>query len=93
MQRLWSGLVNTPDAAQREPMDWFPRVWQSMTEEQQTRVRDKARWEHMPLMAVLIDWPTLAPVGLRDLIPAPEHDNSHGYAVEEVPLNPGADRG
>lgn len=60
----------------REPMHWFDRVWQSMREEDQQRVRDKARWERMTLMGVLIDWPTLAPVGLRDLIPTPEADRN-----------------
>jgi hypothetical protein len=55
-----------------EPMHWFQRVWQSMSEEQQMRVRDKAKWEHVSLSAVLVEWPTLAPEGLRDLIPPPE---------------------
>ena len=56
------------------PMHWFDRVWQSMHEEDQARVRDKAKWEHMTLMAVLVDWPSFAPVGLRDLIPPPERE-------------------
>ena len=55
-------------------MHWFDRVWQSMHEEDQARVRDKAKWEHMTLMAVLVDWPSFAPVGLRDLIPPPERE-------------------
>jgi len=62
-------------ATTRAPMPWFQRVWQSMTEEQQQRVRDKAKWEQRSLSAVLVDWPSLAPVGLRDLIPAPERDS------------------
>lgn len=64
--------MSRDESTARPPMRWFPRVWQSMSEEQQARVRDKAKWEQRSLSAVLVEWPTLAPVGLRDLIPPPE---------------------
>ncbi len=31
----------------------------SLTLESQQRVRDKARWEHMSLTAVMVEWPDL----------------------------------
>lgn len=51
--------------------DWFRVVWDGMDENERQRVRDKARWEHVSLRAVLIDWPTLAPPGVWHLIPRP----------------------
>lgn len=51
--------------------DWFDEVWRGMTVEQQQRIRDKATWEHTSLPMTLMEWPTLAPEELRDLIPGP----------------------
>jgi hypothetical protein len=45
-----------------------------MTTDERERVQQKARWEHMSLRAVLVDWPTLAPTGVWHLIPKPERE-------------------
>jgi len=37
----------------------FDKIWKLMTEEQKEKARVKAKWEHMTLWAVLIDWPQI----------------------------------
>lgn len=54
-----------------EGSDWFHAVWYSLSDDMRQPIRDKARWEHMSLRAVLIDWPTLVPRSLQHLIPKP----------------------
>lgn len=44
----------------------FDAIWKSMTEEQKENARAKAKWEHMTLWAVLIDWPDLCKEAERD---------------------------
>ena len=37
----------------------FRTLWDSLTEAQQERVRDKCRWEHMTRWAVCMEWPEI----------------------------------
>ena len=39
--------------------DEFDTLWRSLSDEEKQRVRDKAKWEHMGLWAVLNDWPDI----------------------------------
>lgn len=45
----------------------FRQLWNSMNGAEREVIQAKASWEHMSLTAVLLDWPTLVPVRLRDL--------------------------
>jgi hypothetical protein len=54
---------------------WFRTIWDALSEEERSRIRDKAEWEHLSLMHVLIEWPTLVPEVLRDSIPTPAEAN------------------
>lgn len=42
----------------------FRSIWSEMSEDERECVRAKARWEHMTLWAVLMDWPDLIPTRL-----------------------------
>jgi len=44
----------------------FDVLWETLNEEQKQRVRDKAKWEHMSLWAVLNNWPNLVQGGRDD---------------------------
>jgi len=37
----------------------FDVLWQSLSEEQKQKVKDKAQWEQMSIWAVLNDWPEI----------------------------------
>ena len=37
----------------------FDDLWHSLTEKQKQRVRDKAKWEHIGVWAVLKEWPDI----------------------------------
>lgn len=42
--------------------DWRV-LWGSLSDAQKERIRAKAQWEHMSLLAVIREWPDLAPEG------------------------------
>ena len=47
----------TPASGARTRMsDEFTNAWRKLTENQRARVRAKAQWEHMSLLAVLREW-------------------------------------
>jgi len=37
----------------------FKKLWNSLSEEQRDKIRNKAKWEHMTLWAVCIEWPDI----------------------------------
>lgn len=51
---------------------WFAEIWDNATEIERQRLRDKASWERMSLMAVMREWPSLVPGDVRHLVPGPD---------------------
>ena len=64
------GVPVTPTAAE----DWFERIWDALDASERDEVRSKAKWEHVTLRGVLVDWPSYAPESLRHLVPKPNRD-------------------
>ena len=71
-ERTVSGASCAKAGASAASTDWWTQLWAALSHEERERLRDKAKWEHVSLMAVLIDWHSLVPEEVRHLIPAPD---------------------
>jgi len=59
----------------KEKIDLF---WQKVNPTEQSRIMAKARWEQMPWLSILIEWPSLIPKRLKK-----DWDEMRGESAEE----------